>query len=313
MAHLLSQLDSTVVLILFNRPDTTKLVFDAIVAAKPERLLVIADGPRPHIKGEAALCAQARAVVENINWRCDVRLNYSDVNLGCRERVISGLDWAFSIVDEAIILEDDCVPDPTFFSFCSELLARYRSDPRIGMIAGTNFVENATNIRDSYYFSRLIHIWGWATWRRAWESYDRNLSQWPKLRANGFLQQIFSDQRVIAHWADTFDKMHVGHGPNTWDIQWVFTCFAGRLLAVVPRVNLIHNVGFGPNATHTLVADPRIRLQRKSIDFPLRHPSRISPVNSLDKLDAKLGLPSPLHLRTIWKLKRLLGSRGFTR
>jgi len=301
-----------VVFLIFNRPNTTKVVFDAIAAAKPNRLLVIADGPRPHIADEAELCMRARAVVQLVDWPCDVQLNYSDVNLGCRERVISGLHWAFSLVEEAIILEDDCVPDPSFFPFCQTLLTRFREDRRVGMIAGTNFVEDKVNTPYSYYFSQLVHIWGWATWRRAWLLYDRDLKDWPQLRQTTFLEELFHNPEVSEHWAHLLDRMHDGTGPNTWDIQWAYTCFIHNALAIVPRRNLVRNIGFGSNATHTLVADPRHKFVCGAMEFPLRHPPSVYPSHSIDRLDARLGLPPSLAQRAIWKVRRIL-SRSIRR
>jgi hypothetical protein len=151
---------------IFNRPDTTARVFEAIRQAQPSKLLVVADGPRSTRPGEAEKCAATRAIIDQVDWECEVLTNYSDVNLGCRHRVSSGLDWVFEQVEEAIILEDDCLPHPTFFRFCEELLEWYRHDHRIVAISGDNFQNGHQSGEFSYYFSRYVHIWGWATWRR---------------------------------------------------------------------------------------------------------------------------------------------------
>lgn len=157
------QLTTPVAFIIFNRPDTTEKVFAEIAKAKPPKLLVIGDGPRVSRQGEAEKVAAARSIIQCVDWDCEVQTNFSDVNLGCKRRVSSGIDWVFEQVEEAIILEDDCLPDPTFFRFCEELLARYRHDQRIGMISGDNFQFGSRRNDDSYYFSKYVHIWGWAT------------------------------------------------------------------------------------------------------------------------------------------------------
>lgn len=158
---------TAIVFLIFNRPEETARTFAAIKAARPSTLLVVADGPRLDRAGEQELCARTRTVIDGVDWPCEVLRNFADANIGCGRRVSSGLDWAFSQVDEAVILEDDCLPDPSFFPYCDELLERYRTDERIMMVSGNNFQNGASRTWDSYYFSRLPHCWGWATWRRA--------------------------------------------------------------------------------------------------------------------------------------------------
>src|SRR5512139_3287315 len=172
------QLKTPVAFIIFNRPDTAERVFAEIAKARPPKLLVVADGPRANRSGEAEKCAATRAIIDRVDWDCEVLTNFSDTNLGCKNRVSSGIDWVFEQVPEAIILEDDCLPHPTFFRFCEELLERYRDDERIGMISGDNFQLGQKRTDASYYFSRYNHIWGWASWRRAWRHYDREASAW---------------------------------------------------------------------------------------------------------------------------------------
>lgn len=162
---------------IFNRPVLTEIVFEAIAKAKPKKLLVVADGPR--FAEEEEKCQKARAaVIDKINWECEVLTNFSDRNQGCKYRVSSGLDWVFSEVEEAIILEDDCLPAPSFFRFCETLLARYRDDERVMTISGDNFQLGNSRTEYSYYFSKYTHIWGWASWRRAWQHYDVDMKSW---------------------------------------------------------------------------------------------------------------------------------------
>ena len=179
-----------VLFLIFNRPDTTALVMEAIRAARPARLYVAADGPRPGCPGDAERCAEARRVVTAVDWPCQVKTLFRETNLGCRKAVSSAIDWLFACEEEGIILEDDCVPTSDFFSFCGELLERFRDDKQIMAICGSCYAEAEPNYRASYYFSYYADPWGWATWRRAWRLYDGDLSRWPAFKARGGLRTL---------------------------------------------------------------------------------------------------------------------------
>lgn len=270
-------LKTPVALIVFNRPETTRRVFAAVAAARPARLLLIADGPRGDRPGEAERCDEVRKIVTTVDWPCEVLTNFAEENMGCRRRVVSGLNWVFSQVEEAIILEDDCVPDASFFPYCAELLERYRDCCQIGIIVGSNVMEKSFPFDYSYYYTQMTPIWGWATWRRAWQQYDEHMVSWPDVKKAGLLRLLFPDEKVVAYWAQVFDAMHSGAGPNTWDYQLTYTCWTRNWLNILPARNLIQNVGFGESATHTRVAaDPDLTLPAGSIDFPLRHPPAIT-------------------------------------
>lgn len=267
----------TVVFIIFNRPDTTRRVFEAIAAAKPSRLLIVADGPRADRPGERELCHEARAVVEQIGWPCDVRRNYSDVNLGCRDRVASGLDWVFDQTEEAVILEDDCVPSSTFFRFARELLDRYRNDNRVMAIGGSSFQPTPPADDASYYFSRYFHCWGWATWKRAWQRYDVDMNQWPSVYGMDWLLKVLEqDEGGAGYWAKQFDDARRGV-LNTWDYQFVFAAWCAGAFTILPARNLVSNIGFGPDATHTVDGcSPHSQRPTWPMQFPLRHPAAVS-------------------------------------
>jgi len=241
-------LTTPIAFLIFNRPDTTKRVFEAIRQARPPLLLVVADGPRPGRPGEAELCNASRAIVERVDWPCRVLKNFSGENLGCKGRISSGLDWVFSEVEEAIILEDDCLPDASFFPFCQQLLERYRHDERVMMIGGTNYLLDRLKIPESYLFSRYFPIWGWATWRRAWEKYDISMKDWPRLKSDGQLQPLYSQGFMRNHVSRMFDAAY-HERINTWDIQWFYSCLFNNGLSVIPQVNLISNIGLV--GTHT--------------------------------------------------------------
>lgn len=275
--------ETPVALFVFNRPQTTRRVFEAIAQIRPARLLLIADGPRPDKTGEAEACQQVREIVSCVDWPCEVSTNFADSNLGCQERIISGLDWVFSLVEEAILLEDDCLPDLSFFPFCQELLERYRGDDRVASITGTNLVERYLNTEASYYFSQLGGIWGWATWRSEWQRFDRHLEDWPRLKDEKILSETFNHPKAVAYWTDIFDEVHGKKWPTTWDYQWLYTRLKNNSLSIIPHVNLVTNIGFGPGATHTSEADKRLSPPAKALDFPLKHPSSFVPLRSMDR------------------------------
>lgn len=281
-------LTTPVVLFVFNRPHTTEQVFKEIRNAKPPKLLIVADGPREDQSGEAEKCAAVRAIVEQVDWDCQVLNNYSDTNLGCRKRVASGLDWVFNMVDEAIILEDDCLPDTTFFRFCQELLERYRTDERVMTISGNNFQFGRRRTEYSYYFSRYAHLWGWATWRRAWKFYDVDMKLWPDIQDGSWLFDILGTRRVeiqegqyqvdvmrsigtVLYWHNIFEYTYKGW-IDTWDYQLVFTSWLQNGLHILPNTNLVSNIGFGPEATHTKVMTQCANVPITAMEYPLNHP-----------------------------------------
>jgi hypothetical protein len=249
-------------------------VFETIAAARPPKLLVVADGARGNRAGEAALCAQSRSIVERVDWDCEVLTNFADENLGCRKRIATGLDWVFQTVEEAVVLEDDCLPDPSFFPFCDEMLERYREDQRVMTISGDNF-QPRRRTPASYYFSRFVHVWGWATWRRAWQHYDERMRLWPAFRAANALEGIIHP-RSVAYWSQVLDGVYENR-IDTWDYQWTFACWAQGALTVLPSVNLVSNIGFRPDATHTTAMSALADLPRGEMRFPLTHPEIVLP------------------------------------
>ncbi len=267
----MNQLETPVAFIVFNRPETTRRVFATIAAARPTHLLIVADGPRDDRSGESERCEEVRRIVNKVDWPCRVDRNFAEQNMGCRRRVVSGLNWVFSLVEEAIILEDDCLPDPSFFPFCSELLERYRYQVNVGLIGGFNPLEKNLPCSYSYFFSVMVNIWGWATWRRAWLEYDENIRTWPDVKSSGVLRSLFPNKRAATYWTHIFDAMYAGTGPNTWDYQWAYTCWTRSWLLVLPSRNLVQNIGVGADATHTATADADLLLSAGQMNFPLKH------------------------------------------
>ena len=245
-------MNTPVLLIAWRRPHTLRQVIDAIRPVAPSRVFVACDGPNPNRIGEDEKVAATRAVIETeIDWPCQINRLYSDVNQGCRLGVSRAITWFFEQVEEGIILEDDCVPHPDFFTYCTTLLKRYRDDTRVWCISGNNFQKGQWRGDGSYYFSRYNHCWGWASWRRCWSKYDAELTQWPKLRKSKLLKTIFEDSVERKYWSDIWQKLLERGQPDTWDYQWSFTCFVNGGLTALPNRNLVRNVGFGKDATHT--------------------------------------------------------------
>jgi hypothetical protein len=271
-----------IVFLIFNRPDTTARVFEEIRRIKPVKLLVIADGPRANHPGEAEKCDRVRAVIDWVDWPCDVLKNYADFNMGCKNRVSSGLDWVFEQLEEAIILEDDCVPDQSFFGFCEKLLHYYRDDERIMHIGGANFQNGLTRGDGSYYFSRLNHIWGWATWKRAWKFYDVTMGSYPLFCKQHNIDGILPHKGMRRAWLHNFLLVFTGQ-LDTWDFQWTYAVWQQSGLSIIPNVNLITNVGFGHDATHTCDSDDPLASIPVARHGELVHPRFVVPDRVADE------------------------------
>ena len=300
------KLNTPVAFLIFNRPETTGRVFAEIARAKPPKLLVVADGPRASRADEAGQCAQTRAIIDRVDWDCEVLTNFADANMGCKARVASGIDWIFSQVEECIILEDDCLPEPTFFRFCEEMLVRYRDNPRVGMVSGGNLQFGRKRGRASYYFSRYTHIWGWASWRRAWQLYDRDIALWPAFRDEGWSQTFFRTPGEREYWANSFQAVFDGK-LDTWDCSWTFAAFTHGLLQVAPNVNLISNIGFGPQATHTHVVGIHANMPTEPMPFPLVHPTFVLQDPDADRYIADDQLAPSFARRQVRRVRRILG------
>ncbi|WP_075082016.1 hypothetical protein [Mariniblastus fucicola] len=241
---------------IFNRPELTARVFRSIRERRPATLYIASDGPRALHPGDDAKVAAAREIVSEIDWPCEVRTRFLQNNLGCKHAISSAVSWAFEQSEELIILEDDCLPDPSFYGYCSNLLDRYRDVEKVMMVSGNNF-QRSRRSDASYYFSRWTHIWGWATWKRAWQHFDVDVSSWPQLKRSRQLQAIFPDSAEYAHWSRTLDMQHAGE-IDTWDFPWAYAVWANNGLSILPEKNLVTNIGFGSDATHTI--DPESKL-----------------------------------------------------
>lgn len=264
--------NTPILFLIFKRPDVTAQVLAAIRQAQPSKLYIAADGARPDKEGEAEKVAQTRELVLNgIDWPCEVKTLLRETNLGCRTAVSSAIDWFFEQEAEGIILEDDCLPDQSFFRFCEELLDYYRHDTRIMAISGNNFQQGQQRGKYSYYFSQHAYLWGWAGWRRAWCKYHSSLSHFDEILAER-AYQWFTDTPLVnkrrkQHFCDAYSRKI-----DSWGYLWQFTVFVNHGLVIVPQVNVVQNIGFGEEATHTLGSGKKFSITRTSIIFPLSHP-----------------------------------------
>jgi hypothetical protein len=240
-------LKTPILFLIFNRPAHTQKVFEQIRAAKPKRLFIAADGPRVGVETDRGNCKLTRShVLEKIDWDCEVKTLLRDFNLGCGVACAEAITWFFDNVDEGIILEDDCLPDPSFFEWCSELLAYYRNDERIMHISGNNFQDGDKRGDGSYYFSAYHHNWGWATWRRSWSEFRYSITDFDRDRLSTYLQHYGFNKRERNFWIALFESPL-----ETWDYQWGYAIWKNSGLCILPNENLVINIGFGPEATHT--------------------------------------------------------------
>jgi len=306
----MANVKTPVAMIIFNRPDLTETLFREIARVRPKKLLVIADGPRPDRPGEVEQVVAARKIIESVDWDCEVLRCFSDVNLGCKRRVSSGIDWVFEQVEEAIILEDDCIPDPSFFPYCDELLEKYRNDSKVMMIAATCFLGEDAPTDRSYYFSHLPLIWGWATWRRAWKNYDISMPGWTEFSESESFKEIFPSMTSRNHYRRQLDRTFAGN-LDTWDLQWSYTVWRKNGVCINPTRNLIRNIGFGPGATHTHHYDPAFDPPVRSMEFPIAHPHDSKTNPELDRiwLDRHYSFVAKVKRRVFGTLRRLLRSR----
>lgn len=303
-------ISAPVIFLIYRRPDLTARVFAKIREAQPKQLFVVADGAKN--ADEQTKCEQARAVIEQVDWDCEVHKNYADHNMGCRDRIASGVGWAFSQVESAIILEDDCLPNSSFFPFCEELLEKYKDDERIMTISGNNFQNGISRTNYTYYFSKYNHCWGWATWRRAWQYWDDDPQKWTEFRELGLFRSLHQNPKELNYWTQIMDEIFYYKHPNTWDYQWTFACWAQNGLTVLPNVNLVANIGFSKGATHITNLGKLANLPTHEIEH-IKHPQFVQVSYDADRytfqkiFSAKMKIIDRLYQKFI-KIKDIFSS-----
>lgn len=271
-----------ILLLIFNRPDATARVFDQIRSHKPKRLFIAADGPRQGNAEDVDNCRLAREVVATIDWDCDVATLYHDKNLGCGLAPATAITWFFNHVEQGIILEDDCLPNDSFFGYCEMLLNRYTDEPQVMMVCGTSYQPKALT-EDSYYFSRYPHAWGWATWKRAWAHYNFELSKDSEVERLAVLANVFATSREVKLWRNNLRM--IDNGLDAWDYQWMYWMWKNNGVCIVPWKNMVANIGFGQNATHTLDQySVQSKMQRHDLK-EVRHPAAIAVNDQADRYE----------------------------
>lgn len=276
--------ETPVVVMAFNRPELTKKLMDILALVRPSTLITICDGPRAEFPADSERVLQTREHLRDVAWDCDVIEVFADSNMGLRNRFISGLDFVFSKYESAIILEDDCHPDLSFFPFCREILEKYKSENRVSMVSGNNF-GGSWESEFSYRFSHSTNIWGWATWARTWQSFEdsKYKNSWSRDEIDS-IRNTFStrgDFRKLAH------LMEISHNLDTWDVAFSYSCRTKKLVSVVPSVNMVTNLGFGADSTHTLFESFVDEVSPGEMSFPLAHPSEVFVSKRLERKEIR--------------------------
>jgi hypothetical protein len=301
--------ETPILFLVFNRPSYTKQVFEAIRSVRPKQLFIAADGPREKVPEDNINCQSVKDIVSNIDWDCEVKTLYREKNLGCGLAPSSAIKWFFDNVDQGIILEDDCLPSSSFFPFCQEMLELYKNDLRIHSIGGTNFFEKWNRGDDSYFFSNESGIWGWATWKRSWDEYDYFVSKWKNPEVAELFKLKFENSIYKDVFVEGLNDLINNEGVSFWDYQFVFSRIINSQFGIVPSLNLISNIGFGSEATHTFNEDSLFsKIPAYELLFPLIHPKAIMIDLEYDRLKVDKEYVKPvkrtLTNRIINKLKK---------
>jgi hypothetical protein len=277
-------LETPILFLIFNRPETTQIVFEEIRKQKPKYLFVAADGPRKAVIEDDAKCKLTRDIVLNgIDWDCELKTLFRTENLGCGLAPVQAINWFFENVEQGIILEDDCLPHPSFFQFCSELLDKYKNNENVFGVSGNNFQNGIQRGKDSYYFSHYSHIWGWASWRRAWKHYEFKISKLESFKKSNLIRKI--DNRIVFrdYWMPKFDAVVMKDYFHIWDYQWLFAVWNNKGAIIIPNVNLVSNIGFGVDATHTNEVNSPFANMDVAAITTITHPTIIKIDSKADK------------------------------
>jgi hypothetical protein len=299
--------NSPILIIIFNRPDFVKKLIDILREVQPKKIYVVADGPREDNEFDKDKCKNAREQINNIDWECDVKKKYSDNNLGCGFNPSLGISWAFEDSDELIILEDDCMPSIDFFKYCDELLLRYKNKDEIMMISGNNHTLGKFDFNYSYDYSHHTQTYGWATWSRAWKKYDFNISKWPQVRGLNWLEDKTGSKNAAKYWYKIFEMSYKKELISAWDYQWTFCCWFNEGINIIPKENLVSNVGFSESGTHEVdPGHPIANVPIRSLAFPLIHNPKFQNNLKLNKVIQRIIYTPPIYKRIIMKLLRMI-------
>lgn len=296
----MNKLNTPILFLTFNREKQTFKVFDKIKDNKPTKLYLASDGPR-NISEEKVVKNIRETLINQIDWDCKIGTKFNENNLGCKKAISAAIDWFFQNEEMGIILEDDCLPNDSFFTFCNQLLMKYKDNKKIGMISGDNFQFGKRRGCADYYFSNYPHIWGWATWKDRWDKYNVNLQE---INDTKFIEEIFSDTKTRKYWLEIFYKMK-NEEIDTWDYQWNFTLWKENQLTIIPNKNLISNIGFGENATHTKSESKFSNIKTEEMALKV-HPIEIKVNLEADHYTSKIMFhKTNIIIRILKKLKRV--------
>jgi hypothetical protein len=301
-----------ILFLVFNRLDTTIKVFESIRNAKPRKLYIAADGARESVVNESSAVSSVRAfVIDNIDWECEVFTLFRRDNLGCKKAVIGAIDWFFDHEEMGVILEDDCLPNQSFFGYCENLLNRYKDTSEIFLISGYGDQELSGYFDSDYSFTKYPMIWGWATWKRVWDKYDSSIHDWKKDKES-ILNNISSRKETRRYWEDVLQSAY-DEKIDTWDYQLAYLLFSSHGKCILPRENLVSNIGFGINATHTKDVSSNLANRASyNIGTRLQHPCEIIINDEIDNyLDKNLFCKKSFLIRVVDKAVRMLVNRKF--
>jgi hypothetical protein len=295
-------------IIIFNRPENTKRLLESLNIYKPETLFIISDGPRKNFENDHERVIQSRKLFEKIDWKCEVFFNNSESNLGCRKRIISGLNWVFGQVEKTIILEDDCIPSEEFFLFMELMLNKYQTNKEISSVCGTNFLPDWNKTKDSYLYSKYCHVWGWGTWKDRWEKIDFNLDKLQEIKKTKFLKSYLGSFRAYLYWhwiLNNVKKKKI----DSWAYIWNFTNFINNSLSIIPAINLLSNIGIGKDSSNTRSLPYKyIKAEesRKKLKFPLKYPSKFLSDSKHDLEVEDTIFSKSIYNRLLWILRKFI-------
>lgn len=274
--------NTPILFITYRNPEITRLTFDRIRKIKPRTLYLASDGPKLNSSNKVLNeINETRSIIKNIDWDCNVHTKFEKKNLGCKYAVYSAISWFFDNEEQGIILEYDCLPDLTFFTFCETLLEKYKNNDTIFSISGNNFdfgyVNNLNKNKNSYYFSHISKLWGWAAWSRSWKYFDIELSDFTDFRDNNSIDNLIYKKKHRKYWIDKINQVYLGINNSTWGFIWLYTLFKHNAYCITPNVNLVSNIGFGEEATHAKDKTSLFsNIKAKSINL-IEHPLVIEP------------------------------------
>lgn len=254
MTLIKNQFKIPVLLLTWKREKEIKLILNILKKINAINIYINSDGcefSESKSKQKDKIIQTRNSILKNIDWECKVHLKFNNKNLGCKQSVISGINWLFENEESGIILEEDCIPNESFFHFCAALLAKYENNKDIGCITGVNFQNGQKVSNSSYYFSKYNHCWGWATWKKSWDLFDADMSFWPIMQnqKNWSIDPLMRKEER-KYWVDIFESSYQNYF-DSWAYPWLASLWYRNKLTITPEYNLVSNVGFDGLATHT--------------------------------------------------------------